>query len=226
MSGEALLEEIRSNVIMGRVDSSDEGFDGDMEGKPAVVELVEEASQNSVPIKSVIDCLSDAMTVVGQKYDSGEYLIPDMLASAESVGAAMDILEPFLVKSDIESKGRFVIATVEGDLHDIGKNIVTTILKGGGYEVKDLGASVTAEKIVDAVKQHDAEFLGLSALLTTTMVKMQSVIESLEAEGLRDQIKVLVGGAPTSPEFAEKIGADAHCSDAFEAIEALKTLAP
>ena len=163
------------------------------------------------------------MAIVGEKYDSKEFLIPDMLASAECVGAAMDILEPHMINSNVETKGRFVIATVEGDLHDIGKNIVATMLKGAGYEVKDLGSGVSAQKILEAVKKHNAQFVGLSALLTTTMIKMESVVSLLKSNGLRNQVKVLIGGAPTSPEFAKKIGADAHCRDAFEAIDTIKS---
>ena len=224
MDTEMLISEIKENVIMGRVDSSDEGFDGNMEGQPGVSELIEQAITHNVSIKQIIESLSDAMAIVGKKYESNEYLIPDMLASAESVGAAMDILEPHLLDSDVKSKGVFVIATVEGDLHDIGKNIVATMLKGAGYEVKDLGTGVSDTKILEAVKQHNAQFVGLSALLTTTMIKMRSVIELLKAEGLRDKVTVLIGGAPTSPEFAQEIGANAHCRDAFDALETMEKI--
>ena len=224
MNSENILDQIKLNVISGRVDETDEGFDGDMEGQPGVTELVEQAVNESVSIQQIIDVLSSGMEVVGEKYDSKEFLIPDMLASAECVGAAMDILEPHMINSDVETKGRFVIATVEGDLHDIGKNIVATMLKGAGYEVRDLGTGVSAEKILEAVKKHNAQFVGLSALLTTTMIKMESVVGLLKSNGLRDSVKVLIGGAPTSPEFAKKIGADAHCRDAFEAIDTIKNL--
>ena len=226
MIAEELIHEIKTNVVMGRVDSSDEGFDGKMEGKPGVSELVKEAIKRDISGREVIDALSEAMVTVGEKYDSGEYLIPDMLAGAESVGTAMDIIEPYLIHSDVKSKGTFVVATVEGDLHDIGKNIVATLLKGAGYDVKDLGAGISGEKIVEAIKEYDAEFVGLSALLTTTMIKMASVIELMASEGLRSKVKVLIGGAPTSPDFAKKIGADAHCRDAFEAIDILKDMTP
>jgi 5-methyltetrahydrofolate--homocysteine methyltransferase len=119
----------------------------------------------------------------------------------------------------MESKGKVVIATVKGDLHDIGKNIVSTMLKGAGFEIVDLGTDVPTEKIVQSVKDNDPKFLGLSALLTTTMRKMEDVISSLKDEGLREKVKVLIGGAPTSPEFAEKIGADAYCADTFQAVD-------
>jgi 5-methyltetrahydrofolate--homocysteine methyltransferase len=147
-----------------------------------------------------------------------------MLASAECVGAAMDILAPHLSKAGIESKGKIVIATVAGDLHDIGKNIVSIMLKGAGYEVIDLGTDVSVDRICQAVEDHQAPFLGLSALLTTTMRGMEDTLTKLRESGQRENVTVLIGGAPTSAEFAEKIGADAYCKDAFQAIDVLKTL--
>jgi len=223
---EELLEKIRLNVIQGRVDEEDEGIEEDMEGEPGVTELVEEAVEKGVPAKEIlVKGLTAGMDEVGILYESGEYLIPDMLAAAESVGAAMDILEPILASGEVESKGRFVIATVEGDLHDIGKNIVSTMLRGSGYEVKDLGVGVPADKIVETVKETGAKYVGLSALLTTTMPQMKLVVDKLGEAGLRDSVMVFIGGAPTSAEFAESIGADAHCRDAFDAIDKLKVAA-
>jgi 5-methyltetrahydrofolate--homocysteine methyltransferase len=146
-----------------------------------------------------------------------------MLASAECVGLAMDMLAPHLIKAGVKTKGKFIIATVAGDLHDIGKNIVAIMLKGAGYEVIDLGTDVPTERILAAVKEHQAPFVGLSALLTTTMRVMGEVVQKLKDEGLREQVKILIGGAPTSPEFAQQIDADAHCKDAFQAIDVLKT---
>lgn len=226
MEKQNLIQKIGFNVIQGRVEAEDEGFDEGLEGQPAVTELVQKALEKGLnPKFIVIDGLTEAMDVVGEKFENREYLIPDMLASAECVGAAMDILSPHLIKAGIESKGKFIIATVAGDLHDIGKNIVSIMLKGAGYEVIDLGSDVPTERIVEAVKEHKAPFLGLSALLTTTMRAMENVIDKLKDEGLRDGVKVLIGGAPTSPEFADQIGANAHCRDAFQAIDVLKRLA-
>jgi 5-methyltetrahydrofolate--homocysteine methyltransferase len=223
MDTQQLLEKLAFNVIQGRVVAEDEGFDEGIEGQPAVTELVEEALGQDIDPKSIVlDGLTQAMEVVGERFDLGTYLIPDMLASAECVGAAMDILSPHLVEAGVESKGKFIIATVAGDLHDIGKNIVSIMLKGAGYEVVDLGADVATDQIVAAVRDHQAPFLGLSALLTTTMRVMEDVIAKLEIEGLRDTVKVLIGGAPTSQEFADQIGANAYCKDAFEAIAVLK----
>jgi 5-methyltetrahydrofolate--homocysteine methyltransferase len=226
MDNQKLIEKIALNIVQGRVEAEDEGFDEGLEGQPAVTELVNEALKSGIDPKIiVIDGLTHAMEIVGKKFEREEYLIPDMLASAECVGVAMDIMSPHLLKAGVESKGKFVIATVAGDLHDIGKNIVSIMIKGAGYEVVDLGADVPTPAIVEAVKENKAPYLGLSALLTTTMRVMQEVIEKLKEEGLRDNVKVLIGGAPTSKAFADQIGADAHCRDAFEAIEVMKTVA-
>ncbi|MFH7321029.1 corrinoid protein [Desulfurivibrio sp. D14AmB] len=224
MENAELLQKIAWNVVQGRIEAEDEGFDEGLEGQPAVTELVTEALDKGVaPADILVAGLTDSMTVVGDKFEKGEYLIPDMLAAAEAVGAGMDILTPHLLRDGVESKGRFVIATVAGDLHDIGKNIVSIMVKGAGYEVIDLGVDVPVAKIIAAVKEHQAPFLGLSALLTTTMRNMREVIDQLKAEGLADNTRVCIGGAPTSPEFASEIGADVHCADAFAAIDWLKT---
>jgi 5-methyltetrahydrofolate--homocysteine methyltransferase len=223
MHKQELIEKIAFNVIQGRVEAEDEGFDEGLEGQPAVTELIKEALVQGVdPKPIVLKGLTRAMEVVGEKFEREEYLIPDMLASAECVGTAMDILSPHLLKAGVESKGKFIITTVTGDLHDIGKNIVAIMIKGAGYEVIDLGADVTTERIIEAVREHQAPFLGLSALLTTTMRAMGEVINKLKQEGLRDRVNVLIGGAPTSKEFADQIGADAYCKDAFQAIDVLK----
>lgn len=222
MSNSELIDNIRTNVIQGRVNSDDEGFDEGFEGQPATVELIEKALTEKVDIKSlIVDGLTDGMNVVGERFEKGTYLIPDMLASAEAVGAAMDILSPNLEAAGIKSKGKVVIATVKGDLHDIGKNIVSIMLKGAGYSIVDLGTDVQTETILNEVKSRKPEFLGLSALLTTTMREMKEVIDSISSSGIRENVKVLIGGAPTSPEFADKIGADVHCTDAFQAVEYL-----
>jgi 5-methyltetrahydrofolate--homocysteine methyltransferase len=193
-----------------------------MSGKPAVVELTQSALEQKIPPEIIInDGLTAGMQVVGDKYDKKEYFIPDMLASAEAVGAAMDILKPYLEASDVETKGKFVIATVKGDIHDIGKNIVAILLKGAGYEVNDLGSDVATDKIVEVVRKDNPDFVGFSALLTTTMVVMGEIVEALKKNGLRDKVKVLIGGAAVSDEYAQEIGADAYCADGFEAVKKL-----
>jgi 5-methyltetrahydrofolate--homocysteine methyltransferase len=226
MDKQEILKAIAFNVVQGRVEAEDEGFDDGLEGQPGVTELVNEALDKGVePKEIVIESLTKSMEEVGEKFERDEYLIPDMLASAECVGVAMDILSPHLMKAGVKSKGKFVIATVAGDLHDIGKNIVAIMLKGAGYQIIDLGTDVSADRIIGAVKENEAPFIGLSALLTTTMRVMGEVVKKLEQEGLRDRVKVLIGGAPTSSAFAQEIGADAYCKDAFDAIDVLKTMA-
>lgn len=225
MHKEELIEKISFNVIQGRIDKEDEGFDEGLEGQPGVIELVQEALEACVDPKSIVlKGLTEAMEIVGEKFEQEEYLIPDMLASAECVGGAMDILNPHLVEAGVENRGKFIIATVADDLHDIGKNIVSIMLKGAGYEVIDLGADVPTDRIIEAVGEHQAPFLGLSALLTTTMRAMGDVTDQLSKAGLRDGVSVLIGGAPTSDEFAKQIGADAYCRDAFEAIDVLRNM--
>ena len=224
MTAQELLEKIAFNVIQGRVETEDEGFDEGLEGQPGVTELVNEALAQGLETRDIVlEGLTTSMEAVGEKFKRNEYLIPDMLASAECVGVAMDILSPHLIKDGVESKGKFVIATVAGDLHDIGKNIVAIMLKGAGYQVIDLGTDVPVDRIMAAIKENQAPFVGLSALLTTTMRVMGEVVQQLKEEGIRDRVKVLIGGAPTSIEFAQEIGADAYCKDAFQAIDLLKT---
>ena len=213
MNENEIIKKIAFNVIQGRVMAEDEGYDEGLEGQPAVTELVEMAIEEKIdPKKVVVNALTGSMETVGEKFDKGEYLIPDMLASAECVGAAMDLLGPYLAGAGVESKGKFVLATVAGDLHDIGKNIVGIMLKGAGFDVLDLGNDVSVDRIVAQVKENEVEFLGLSALLTTTMREMGTVIKALDEEGLRSKVRVLIGGAPTSEAFAGEIGADAYCA--------------
>ncbi len=213
---------IKENVIQGRKTQEDVGIDDTLAGTPGVMELMEQALEDNISPQSIItEGLTAGMEVVGEKFSSKEYFIPDMLASAEAVGAAMDVLKPVLEKAKVETKGRFAIATVKGDIHDIGKNIVAILLKGAGYEVHDLGIDVPAEKIVEFVREEKPGYLGLSALLTTTMTEMGVVIGALKESSLRNSVKVLIGGAAVSDEFAREIGADAYCADAFSAVRAL-----
>jgi len=223
----ALLEDIRNNVIQGRRNRNDEGIDTSFDGTPGVEELVAEAVEKGIDIREIIsEGLVGGMKEVGKKYESAEYFIPDMLAAAEATGVAMNILEPHMQKSGVENRGRFIIATVEGDQHDIGKNIVAIMLRGAGFEVIDLGTDVPSDQVVKKVRETGAELLGLSALLTTTMRFMGEIISKLEAEGLRSSIRVLIGGAPTSEAFAKEIKADAYCEDAFKAVDMAQKLIP
>lgn len=222
---ESIIEAIRENVIQGRVTEEDEGLDEGMVGQPGVIELTEKALAENIDVASIInEGLTSGMDVVGQKFESGEYFIPDMLASAEAVGAAMEMLEPHLAGSGIKPKGKILIATVKGDLHDIGKNIVSILLRGAGYTVKDLGNDIDPQAIVEAVKAEKPDYIGLSALLTSTMAYMEDTMIALKESGLRDSVKVIIGGAPVSEEFAKRIGADGYGADGFQAIAIVEAL--
>jgi len=220
---EDIIAILKENVIQGRRTKDDEGADGNMVGTPAVLELAQLALESDIAPEIIIkQGLTAGIQVVGNKFAAKEYFIPDMLASAEAVSGAMDILKPYLDGPSTMIKGKFAIATVKGDIHDIGKNIVAILLKGAGYEVKDLGIDVSPEKIVEVVREYKPDFLGLSALLTTTMVAMGKTIEALKENGLRDKVKVLIGGAAVSEEYAQEIEADAYCVDGFHAIKVLE----
>lgn len=223
MSGD-IISLIKKNVIQGRTTTDDEGMDEELTGQPGVVELVQQGIDSGMSIKHIITSgLTAGMDEVGKKFEAGEYFIPDMLASAEAVGAAMEILEPHFANSGIKTKGKVLMVTVKGDLHDIGKNIVSILLRGAGYIVKDIGNDVEPEKIVTALRDEKPEFLGLSALLTSTMVNMKTTIQAIEESGLRDNIKIIVGGAPVSQEFAASIGADGYGADGFQALTVIES---
>ncbi|MFC1951605.1 B12-binding domain-containing protein [Chloroflexota bacterium] len=222
---EDIIGLIRKNVIQGRVTQDDEGLDEGMVGQLGVSELTDRALASGLSVKDIISKgLTEGMEVVGQKFEAEEYFIPDMLASAEAVGVAMEILEPHFAESGIKSKGKIIVATVKGDLHDIGKNIVSILLRGSGYTVKDLGNDVDTQTIVDAVRKDSPQILGLSALLTSTMVHMGDVIKALTESGLRNTVKIIIGGAPVSEEFAGSIGADGYGADGFQAVAIVETL--
>ncbi len=222
---EDILGLIVENVVQGRVTREDEGLDEGMVGLPGVTELVDEALTQGINVQDIINNgLTAGMEVVGQKFEVKEYYIPDMLASAEAVGAAMKMLEPHLASSGVKAKGKIIVATVKGDLHDIGKNIVTILLRGAGYTVKDLGNDIEPQAIVDAVREEKPHFLGLSALLVSTMIHMTETIQILTESGLRDTVKVIIGGAPVTEEFAQSIGADGYGADGFDAVRVVESL--
>ncbi len=182
--------------------------------------LVNEAIADGIPAETIInEALIAAMDVVGRRFSSGEIFVPEMLVSALTMKMGLDIVKPLLVGSEGASRGTILMGTVKGDLHDIGKNIVIMMLEGAGFNVVDLGVDATVEKVVDKVEEFKPEILGLSALLTTTMPEMQNVIQALKERGLRDKVKVMVGGAPVDTKFAEKIGADGYGEDAAQAVE-------
>jgi 5-methyltetrahydrofolate--homocysteine methyltransferase len=222
---EDVIAALKENVIQGRKTKDDEGIEDDMMGTPGVLELTQTALDQNIAIDTIItQGLTGGMSVVGEKFSTKEYFIPDMLASAEAVGAAMDILKPHLEGAGVATKGKLAIATVKGDIHDIGKNIVSILLRGSGYEVEDLGIDVPTDKIIEYVKEQKPDYIGLSALLTTTMVVMGEVVDGLREAGVRDKVKILIGGAAVSDEYAREIGADAYCVDGFDAIKLLDSL--
>ena len=164
------------------------------------------------------------MDIVGKDFGAGILFVPEVLRAANAMKAAMEILRPLLTETGVAKIGTAVIGTVKGDIHDIGKNLVAMMWEGAGLEVINLGVNVDADKFLAAIRQHNANLLGMSALLTTTMPYMATVIERLEQEGLRQQVKVLVGGAPLNAAFAEDVRADAYCKDAAEAVAVAKGL--
>lgn len=192
---------------------------------PEAKALTEAALGEGVPPATIVnDGLITAMGVVGGRFGRGEIYVPEMLLSARAMQYALAILEPLLADSGGVSRGIVVIGTVKGDVHNIGKNIVSIMLKGSGFTVHDLGVDVPAERFVAAVEEHRPDIVGMSALLTTTMPAMKTVIEALEAAGVRDQVKVLVGGAPLTEEFAQSIGADGYGRDAGAAADRAREL--
>jgi len=226
MANEELLARIELNVLQGRRNSEDEGTDEELTGTPGVVELVEEALNGDVGAREIlVEAISSGMEKVGERYEEGSYFLPDMLTAAEAVEAAMEVLEPHLIEAGVEPRGRIVLATVKGDMHDIGKNIVGLMLKGDGFVVTDLGNDVGPGEIVSAVKDKNPDLLGMSALLTTTMVRMGETIDELVSQGVREEVSVMVGGAPLTPGFAQEIGADGYGKDAFEAVRLARELA-
>ncbi len=197
-----------------------------MEGNArGVTNLTKQALEAKVNINDIVnDGFISAMGIIGEKFKNGEIYVPEMLIAARAMKAGLKVLEPLLLLTTRDYIGKAIIGTVQGDLHDMGKNLVSMMLQGAGWDVIDLGVNVTPEKFVEAVVTHQPQIVGLSALLTTTMPAMKLTIEALVKAGLRDKVKVIVGGAPISAQFAEEIGADSYASDAGVAIEIAKKL--
>jgi len=174
------------------------------------------------PYRAIMDGMAKGMDIVGQKYEEKSYFLAELIMAGEVMKEGMKILEPHLKSEDLKGKGRVVIGTVAGDLHDIGKNIVINLLKAAGFEVIDLGVDVSSQRFFEAVREHKPDILCMSALLTTTMKEMELVIKEIEKAGLRSKVKTIIGGAPITPEFAEKIGADAAAKDAVKGVKICK----
>ena len=165
-----------------------------------------------------------AMAEVGERFENGEYFVPEMLIAARAMQHGLALLKPHLLQTDIVSEGKVVIGTVKGDLHDIGKNLVSMMLEGAGFDIFDLGTDVPPEKFIAAAQENEADVIAMSALLTTTMPNMKSVIEAFQEAGLRDKVKVIIGGAPVTDSYAQEIGADGYAADASRAVKLAKSL--
>jgi 5-methyltetrahydrofolate--homocysteine methyltransferase len=190
-----------------------------------VAELVQDALDSGMAPSEVLkDGLLAGMDVVGRDFKEGVLFVPEVLFAARSMQAGMDVLRPLLAEGDLASSGKYVLGTVKGDMHDIGKNLVRMMLEGGGFEAIDLGVDVEPSAFVDAVREHKPDLVGMSALLTTTMAQMKVTIDALEEAGLRDSVKIVVGGAPVTAAFAEQIGADAFAEDAASAVDVAREL--
>lgn len=189
------------------------------------VELVQAALDDDMPAKSILD---DGMIVgmneVGDRFRRGDMFVPEVLMSADAMSAGLKLLRPELAKSNVKMIGKVVLGTVKGDLHDIGKNLVGMMCEGAGFEVINLGFDVPPEKFIEAIKEYQPQLVGMSALLTTTMRSMGQTIKSIEEAGLRDQVKIMVGGAPVDQDFADRIGADGYGSNAVAASDLAKQL--
>jgi 5-methyltetrahydrofolate--homocysteine methyltransferase len=179
-------------------------------------------AQGAEPLELVNGSLVPAMDEVGRRFESNEYFVPELLISARAMKACLEIIRPLLAARGNQPVGRVVIGTVKGDVHDIGKNLVASLLEGGGFEVLDLGVNVSPERFVEAVRQHDARIVAMSALLTTTMLAMKSTIEAFKQAGVRQNIKILVGGAAMTREYAAEIGADGYSENAVGAVALAK----
>ena len=187
------------------------------------VEITREALGEGTSAKSVLhDGLIAGMDVIGARFKKNEVYIPEVLIAARAMKTAMEVLEPELVKAGVEPLGKFVVGTVQGDLHDIGKNLVAMMMKGAGFKVIDLGVDITVEKFVEQAKAVNADLIGLSALLTTTMPSMENTVKAMKEAGI--STKIMIGGAPVTQDYADKIGADGYASDAATAVDLAKSL--
>jgi 5-methyltetrahydrofolate--homocysteine methyltransferase len=205
------LTQIAENVIRGQA--------------PKVKALVESALAEGTPVSSILhEGLIKGMGVVGEKFKNNEFYVPEVLIAARAMKMGMALIRPLLAGAGVEPVGKVAIGTVKGDLHDIGKNLVGMMLEGAGFEVIDLGIDVSAEKYIDAIQTKGAQIIGMSALLTTTMPGMKTTIDAIREAGLRDQVKVLIGGAPVTQSYADEIGADGYARDAASGADRAKEL--
>jgi 5-methyltetrahydrofolate--homocysteine methyltransferase len=205
------LDSIKETLKQGNIEKLKELVQGELDEGVAATEILN-------------DGLVSGMDEVGAMMESGEMFIPEVLRSAKAMGAAVEILKPLLGEDEISASGKVVMGTVKGDLHDIGKNLVSMMLQSSGFEVFDLGVDVSPEQFVAAIKENDPDVVGFSALLTTTMEMMQKTMDAVVESGYRDQLKIIIGGAPVTQKFADEIGADGYAPDAGSAIKLAKSL--
>ncbi len=184
-----------------------------------VSELIHQALEEGYNVEDILNrSLIAGITDIGEMFQRGEIFLPEMLFAARSMRIGMDILEPLMVASNVSPKGKIIIGTVKNDVHDIGKNLVGIMFKGSGFEVIDLGIDISPEKFVEAIKKHKPLLLGMSALLGSTIIHLEETVRTIEAEGLRSQIKIMVGGAIVTQKYADEIGADGYAPDAASAV--------
>jgi 5-methyltetrahydrofolate--homocysteine methyltransferase len=201
-------------------------YEGVLDGDQAIVEdNVQAALAADIPAGTILtEGLIAAMREVGELFEEGEYFVPEMLIAARAMKGGLKLLRPHLVAADVQPAGKIIAGTIQGDLHDIGKNLVCMMLEGAGFEIIDLGTDVPPEKFVEAVQREQADIIAMSALLTTTMPNMEQVVTALEAANLRESVKVMIGGAPITQTFADNIGADGYAPDASRATALAKSL--
>jgi 5-methyltetrahydrofolate--homocysteine methyltransferase len=224
MNNQELLDKIVYNVIQGNINVKYPGHNIGLKGQPGVIELMRKALNQDIDKKEILlKALLKPMEDITEKFKCNVNLGPHLLTSAKCVGDAMNLLTPHLKKSGIE-QAKFVIATVKGDLHETGPLFVAMMLKSVGFKTINLGYDVSANRIVKAVKNHQAAYVGLSASFAPATGELRRVIKTLHAEGIRDEVKILIGGSATSAQFAEEIGADAYCKNAFQILDVLKSL--
>ncbi|MGD9346255.1 MAG: corrinoid protein [Candidatus Aminicenantes bacterium] len=201
---------------------ADEVQRGDSESVEA---SVNDAISKDIPADKIMDDgLVEGMNIIGEKFKNNECFIPEVLVSAKAMTVGLGILKPLLAEKNVKPIGKAVIGTIQGDLHDIGKNIVGMLLQGAGFEIIDLGADVKVDRFVESAKSENADIVGMSALLTTTMVNMKTVIDGLSKAGIRDRVKVIIGGAPVTQAYADQIGADGYATDAATGVDVAKKL--
>jgi 5-methyltetrahydrofolate--homocysteine methyltransferase len=186
------------------------------------VKACQDAMQEGVPPSEVVGALSDGMRIIGERFESKEYFLSELIMAGEIMKEAQEVIRPYLKTGQVKAMGKVVMGTIEGDLHDIGKNIVVALLQSVGYQVTDLGVNVPSSKFVEAVREAKPDVLGLSALLRATVPEMGNVIASLEKAGLRKNVKIVVGGLPLNEEYAKKLGADYYAPDAWKGVELIR----